>query len=70
MKHKELLIASWFAALVIYNFMSHWHELAQQNALALFLEAVGHLLSPVEVFLSVVVVACIALSGRKARTLR
>ena len=67
MKHKELLIASWFVALVIYNIVSHRSEMAQQNALPLFLEAVGHLLNPVEAFLSVVVVACIALARREPR---
>jgi hypothetical protein len=65
MKHRWLWILAWFAALLVFNVLLHWTQNAGQNALYVFLEALGQITSLVQLLLSVVVVLGIALSRRK-----
>lgn len=65
MKHRWLWIPAWFAALLVFNVVFHWTQFADKNALYVFLDALGEITTPIELFLSVVVILGIALSRRK-----
>jgi hypothetical protein len=64
-KYRWLLIFGWLAVLLVYNIASDLHQNLDKNALYIFLEAMGRITSPVQLFLSAVVVSGIALSKRK-----
>jgi hypothetical protein len=65
MKHRGLLVTSWFAALFTYNVASHWSQNGDKNLLFVLLEALGNLTTPVELLISAVVVSGIAMAKRK-----
>jgi hypothetical protein len=62
---KWLLVLGWFAILMAFNVASHWSQNADNNALYIFLQAIGYLTSPLELGLSVAVISGIIFSKRK-----
>lgn len=52
-QRKALLVLGWFAVLMAINIASHWSENTDKNALYIVLQAIGNMLSPLQLVLSV-----------------